>query len=103
MAITTIVDLPRSRALDYQAKLAICGAGAGDWCVGLFPGYVRPVAMPPAVGVFNFYQQNIFEQITNNTTYIGQQVNQVTAVSITNSGANASNTAVLLGSTGNHG
>jgi hypothetical protein len=97
MAITTIVDLPESRALDYQAKLAICGAGAGDWCVGLFPFY-----LPPAVaGVCNFYQQNIYEQI--NTTYIGQQVNQVTALSITNSGANATNTAVLLGSTSNHG
>jgi hypothetical protein len=97
MAITTIVDLPGSRALDYKASLAISGAGAGDWCIGAFQPYIAPVAVPSATQVFNY-----FEQITNNNvTYIGQMVNQTTTVDINNSGANSSINAVLLTSLNN--
>jgi hypothetical protein len=92
MAITTIVDLPSSRALDYKASLAISGAGAGDWSLGAFQPYIAPVALPGPTQVFNY-----FEQITNNnTTYVGQMVNQTTTVDINNTGANSSINAVLL-------
>jgi len=77
MAITTIVDLPKSRALDYQARLAITGAGAGDWCIGAFQPYIAPVAVPSATQVFNYFDQT-------------------TTVDINNSGANSSINAVLL-------
>ena len=93
MAITKIIDLPSSRALDYKARLAISGAGAGDWVINAFPAWVAPAPMPGGVEVFNF----------NNYTYIGQLVNQTTNVAISNSGANSTNTAVLLTSLGNTG
>jgi hypothetical protein len=46
--------------------------------------------------VFNYMQQ-----ITNNVTYVGQEVNQITNVDITNTGANSTNNAVLLTSLDN--
>jgi hypothetical protein len=78
--------------------LAITGAGAGDWCIGAFPCFVAPVAVPQAVDVFNFFQQ-----INNSYTYIGQMFNQTTNLSIANSGANATNTAVVVTSLTNVG
>jgi len=44
---------------------------------------------------------NLFQQITNNYTYVGEMVNQTINVDITNSGANSTNNAVLLTSLGN--
>jgi hypothetical protein len=88
MAVTKIIDLPASRALDCKARSAIIGAGTGDWVINAFPCWVAPAPMFGGVEVFNF---------TNNT-YIGQLVNQTTNVNIINSGANATNTAVLLNS-----
>ena len=98
MASIMLNDLPRSEVLDRQAMWSIRGAaGDGNWVLGAFPAYVAPIAQSPSVmQVFNYMQQ-----ITNNYTYVGQMVNQVTTVDITNSGANSTNNAVLLTSLGN--
>ena len=95
-------DLALSEALDRKALQSIQGAaGEGNWVLGAFPCWVAPVAVP---GPVNFFQFNSYswQQITNNYTTIGQEVNQVTSLAIT-SGSNSSNTAVLLGSSSNHG
>jgi hypothetical protein len=63
MAIVTIVDLPNSRALDYEAMSAIRGAGPGDWVLYAFVPYKPPVA--PILPTVNFYQTNYF---ANNLT-----------------------------------
>jgi hypothetical protein len=98
MASITFNDLPLSEVLDRKAMRSIQGAaGEGNWVVGAFPAYVAPVVRSPSVvQVFDYLQQ-----ITNNYTYVGQMVNQVTTVDITNSGANSTNNAVLLTSLGN--
>jgi len=95
MASITFNDLVLSEALDRKAMESIQGA-AGDWTLGAFQYYVAPVPAPAAAQVFN-----LFQHITNNYTYIGKMVNQVTNVDITNSGANSTNNAVLLTSLGN--
>jgi hypothetical protein len=90
MACITLHDLAQSEDLDRQAMRSLRGAvGEGNWVLGAFPVYTAPVA--GATEVFN-----LFQQITNNTTYIGQMTNQTTTVDITNSGANSTNNAVLL-------
>ena len=96
MAVTTIVDLPTSRALDYKAKSAIIGAGAGDWCIGAFPFYLPSIPIIPSRTLVFNYSQQIINNVSNSYTYtsIGQEVNQVTNVSIS-SGANSTNNAVL--------
>jgi len=94
MALITINDLALSEALDRQAMRSIRAAD-GSWVIGAFPCWVAPVPVPGSVDVFNFWQQ-----INNNYTYIGQMVNQVTNVAITNSGANSTNNAVVLPSLG---
>ena len=97
MAFITFDDLPRSEVLDRRAMRSIQGAsGEGNWVLGAFPAYVAPIVPSPGVQVFNYMQQ-----ITNNYTYVGQMVNQVTTVDITNSGDNSTNNAVLLTSLGN--
>ena len=102
MASITFKDLPKSEVLDREAMSCLRGgAGEGNWVLGAFPCWVAPVAVP---GPVNFFQFNSYswQQITNNYTTIGQEVNQVTSLAIT-SGSNSSNTAVLLGSSSNHG
>jgi hypothetical protein len=97
MTSITFKDLPRSEVLDRKAMWSIRGAdGEGNWVLGAFPAYVAPIVPSPSMQVFNYMQQ-----ITNNYTYVGQMVNQVTTVDITNSGANSTNNAVLLTSLGN--
>ena len=98
MASITFKDLPKSEVLDRAAMSCLRGAaGEGNWVLGAFPAYVAPIAQGPgAMQVFNFMQN-----ITNNYTYVGQEVNQVTTVDITNSGANSTNNAVLLTSLDN--
>jgi len=99
MPAITLYDLAQSEALDRKAMRALRGAaGEGGWVLSAFPYYVAPVAAPGSLQVFNFSQQ-----ITNNYTYIGQMVNQVTNVDITNSGANSTNNAVVLSTLGNQG
>jgi hypothetical protein len=79
MAITTITDLPHSRALDYKAMLAIRGTGAGDWVMYAFLPYQPPVAsVLPSV---NFYQINY---IATNLTLQTENIN------VNNSAAGAS-------------
>jgi hypothetical protein len=97
MTSITFNDLPRSEVLDRKAMWSIRGAdGEGNWVLGAFPAYVAPIVPSASMQVFNYMQQ-----ITNNYTYVGQMVNQVTTVDITNSGANSTNNAVLLTSLGN--
>jgi hypothetical protein len=79
MARMTIIDLPDSRALDYRARSAIRGAGAGDWVLGAFVPYQPP--LDPILPVVNFYQTNFF---ANNLTLQTENIN------VKNSAANAS-------------
>jgi hypothetical protein len=90
MASITLNDLDLSEDLDREAMRSLRGAaGEGNWLLGAFPAYVTPV--PTDAQVFN-----MFQQVTNNYTYIGKMINQTTNVDITNSGANSTNNAVLL-------
>ena len=99
MASITFNDLVLSEDIDREAMRSIQGAaGEGNWVLGAFPVYAPPLAVAGATEVFN-----LFQQITNNNTYIGQMVNQTTTVDITNSGANSTNNAVLLSSLSNRG
>jgi hypothetical protein len=92
MASITLTDLALIEDLDCEAMQSLRGAvGEGNWVLGAFPVYAPPVAVAGATEVFN-----LFQQITNNNTYIGQMTNQTTSVNITNSGANSANNAVLM-------
>jgi len=98
MASITLNDLVLSEALDRKAMQSLRGAaGEGNWVLGAFPVYA-PMPVAGSTEVFN-----LFQQITNNNTYIGKMVNQTTTVNITNSGANSTNNAVLLSSLSNQG
>ena len=91
MTSITLNDLALTEDLDREAMRPLRGAaGEGNWVLGAFPVYA-PMPVAGATEVFN-----LFQQITNNNTYIGRMVNQVTTVDITNSGANSTNNAVLL-------
>ena len=70
MTTTTITDLPRSRALDYEAMSAIRGAGlTGDWCLYAFRPFVPE--SDRIVPTVNFYQTNIIaDQLNLLTTNI---------------------------------
>ena len=95
MASITLNDLDQNEDLDLEAMRSLRGAvGEGNWVLGAFPAYFAPV--PETAQVFN-----LFQQITNNYTSIGQMTNQTTNVDITNTGANSANNAVLLTSLGN--
>jgi hypothetical protein len=97
MTSITLNDLVLTEDLDREAMRSIQGAaGEGNWVLGAFPVYAPPVPAG-ATEVFN-----LFQQITNNNTYIGHMVNQTTTVNITNSGANSTNNAVLLTSLSGH-
>ena len=86
MATTIIIDLPRSRALDYKAISAIRGAGAGDWVLSAFVPYSPPVApIAPIVPVINYFQSNYYQ-----TNYIAENMTlQTENISVNNSGASA--------------
>ena len=63
------IDLPSSRALDYQAMSAIRGAGPGDWVLFAFQPY-RP-AVAPILPIVNFFQTNyIADNLTVQTENI---------------------------------
>ena len=79
MASTIIIDLPRSRALDYKAASAIRGAGAGDWVLSAFAPYTAPLA-PIVPTVINYFQTNY---IAENMTL------QMENISVNNLGAGA--------------
>ena len=92
MALVTLNDLPLTEDLDREAMQSLRGAvGEGNWVLGAFPVYAPMMPIAGSTEVFN-----LFQQITNNNTYIGKMVNQTTTVNITNSGANSTNNAVLL-------
>jgi hypothetical protein len=85
-----ISDLPLSRALDVRAMSSLRGGiGSGLWTVGAFRPFVEPVASQPSA--VNFFE------ITNNTTFIGQVVNNFTVFDVNNSGNNSTVTALLIG------
>jgi hypothetical protein len=99
MALVTLNDLPLTEDLDREAMQSLRGAvGEGNWVLGAFPVYAPMMPIAASTEVFN-----LFQQITNNNTYIGKMVNQTTTVNITNSGANSTNNAVLLSSLSNQG
>lgn len=66
MSTLSIVDLPKSRALDYRAMAVIRGAGTtGDWCLFAFQPFVpQSERIVPSV---NFYQTNFFADQLNLT------------------------------------
>jgi hypothetical protein len=97
MALITFNDLVLSEALDRKAMGSVQGA-AGDWALGALQHHGGAIPAPRAGQVFN-----LFQQITNDYTYVGEMVNQVTNVDITNSGANATNNAVVLSSLSSQG
>jgi len=85
-----ITDLPLSRALDVRAMWSLRGGlGNGLWTVGAFRPYAPPVVAQ--LPVTNFYA------ISNNTTYIGQMINNYTVFNVSNSGDDASVTALFIG------
>lgn len=93
MALITINDLPINRALDRKAMSALRGGlGEGNWVFWLSPPVQRSPSLVPVVNHF-----------VQNNTYIGQVVNETQTIAINNTGANASITAVLIGSQGNSG
>ena len=97
IASIMINDLALTEVLNCKALRSIQGAGGeGDWALGTFRYYTAPVPGTNPSQVFNYLQQ-----ITNNTTYIGEMVNQNITLDITNSGANSTNNAVLLTSLNN--
>lgn len=64
MTTMTITDLPRSRALDYEAMSAIRGAGlTGEWCLYAFRPFVPE--SDRIVPTVNFYQTNIIADQLN--------------------------------------
>jgi hypothetical protein len=66
MTILSIIDLPRSRALDYKAMTVIRGAGlTGDWCLFAFQPFVP--ASDRIVPTVNFFQTNYFADQLNLT------------------------------------
>lgn len=78
MTITTITDLPLSRALDYKAMSSIKGAGGAPWVFGAFRAFV-PESMRIAP-IVNFYQTN----------FIAEQLNvQFQDIDVQNSAPNA--------------
>ncbi len=86
-----ISDLPVSRALDIRAMGSLRGGlGSGLWTLGAFQPYSEPVVSQMPGGI-NFFS------ITNNTTYIGQVVNNYTVFDVDNSGDGANVTALLIG------
>jgi hypothetical protein len=82
--MTTINDLPISRALDYKAMSAIRGAGLGDWVMYAFLPYQPPTAS--VMPTINFYQINyIADNLTLQTANIN--VNNSAAGAAINVGA----------------
>jgi len=64
MTTMTITDLPRNRALDYEAMSAIRGAGlTGEWCLYAFRPFVPE--SDRIVPTVNFYQTNIIADQLN--------------------------------------
>ena len=64
MTTMNITDLPRSRALDYEAMSAIRGAGlTGEWCLFAFRPFVPE--SDRIVPTVNFYQTNIIADQLN--------------------------------------
>ena len=57
MASLTINDLPRSRALDYNAMASISGAG-GEWVFGATSDALRAFASDRSAPIVNLYQTN---------------------------------------------
>jgi hypothetical protein len=80
MPAMTINDLPANRALDRKAMASIRGAGGAGWVFGWIRPFVPDV---PSFGqVVNFYQ-------TNNIFIADQMNNQIMAIDVHNSAANA--------------
>jgi hypothetical protein len=78
MTITTITDLPMSRALDYKAMSSIRGAGGAPWVFGAFRAFVPESAR--IAPIVNFYQTN----------FIAEQLNvQFQDIDVQNSAPNA--------------
>src|SRR3569833_3637061 len=66
MTTVAILDLPKSRALDYKAMTVIRGAGlTGDWSLFVFLLFVP--ASDRFVTTVNFYQTNYFADQLNLT------------------------------------
>jgi hypothetical protein len=82
MATLTIKDLQTHRDLDTKAMSRIRGAnGSGQWVFGWIRPFIEEVT-PRFAGAVNFFQ-------TNNIFVADQMNNQVQAIDVSNSAANA--------------
>ena len=78
MSTLTITDLPKSRALDFEAMASIHGAGGAPWVFGAFRAFLPESAR--IAPIVNFYQTN----------FIADQLNvQFQNIDVDNSAANA--------------
>jgi hypothetical protein len=90
MTITTITDLPLSRALDYQAMSSIRGAGGAPWVFGAFRAFLPESAR--IAPIVNFYQTNfIADQLNVQFQDIDVQNSAPNAVINVNAGQDALN------------
>lgn len=95
MCAITVTDLEYDRELDHAAMSAISGGGGAPWVYGWITPFVdQPSGGGVGAGAVNVFDvtNNIYEvtnNITNNTTTIGQMINQIQNVSVSNTGNGA--------------
>jgi hypothetical protein len=95
MAVITLNDLPKNRALDLKAMAATRGAG-GAWVLAAFRPFAR--SSSSCSSITNLYQiENNYYQI-DNSVHVDKMINQFQTVAINNSGNNSPINAVLLSS-----
>jgi hypothetical protein len=105
MSAITISDLHYDRELDHQAMASIGGGGGAPWIYGWITPFIG--SLPGSAGggnVVNVFDitNNIYD-ITNNINNFNavQMTNQIQAVNVTNSGANANLTVTPVAVAGN--
>ncbi len=82
MTTLTIVDLPRSRALDYKAMAAIRGAGStGDWCLFAFQPFI-PARAIGSCRPSTFSDQLLRRPVESDNTNIDVKIRAAPSISI---------------------
>ena len=97
MCAITVTDLEYDRELDRAAMSAISGGGGAPWVYGWITPFVdRPSGGAGGIGAATVniidVTNNVFEvtnNVTNNTTTIGQMINQFQNVNVSNTGSGA--------------
>jgi hypothetical protein len=96
MGIITVTDLEYDRELDRAAMSAISGGGGAPWVYGWITPYVDRGSGGAALGgaTVNIIDvtNNVYDvtnNVTNNTTTVGQMINQFQSVNVSNTGSGA--------------